>query len=745
MKRVWFFSTMAIISTIIFAQDYQISFAISGDNETVVDSVVVSNIEQGNMITILGNDVLHLIASTTGITDLNTTTDNVEVYPNPFSDRATIVFQNEKQGLVQLSLLDMSGKIVVQNSIYQSTGKTIVEVRGLPVGAFVIQIITETTTYSEVILSNYPPGNSPEIIFKGLGKEDAPSITTLKSSVIASEVVEMPYNAGETLSLTAYLCHLNTEIKIIPVTDGIISFDFHPNFFNGTVSSTETSQDSVHFNYENPFQGVELHNPTHLALIKKDSVVFNKKSTQFEEDPSQVYGLFELLDDSLQELSGVEGNQISFRGIRNIKQIDNTWMLYYGDDFFALDTYEKKIDYSYQVKVDTIFMTDTISLKTSSFKPYSNRGDSIWLSTDTLSYRDTLWVQVRYRHRDTIQTHIDTSHITKTKKFQILLLHTSTGNIYNIEATVNEGRVDKSEIFIIRDDVLYFQCSSQCIAKVDLNDLTFETIQLPYAIEPSWTVVEGNIFFFNYNQFPKAFCYKPGQGLITKSNIGFDPDIGSIWDYEQSPHVWIRGVQGDVRYSSGEIFNTSGIYSLFSLSLENDSMVFIPITIQTEFTTGDEIGQYFGSSIGDYCNKILKYRDERWFFNITDQIAWTYNSVTDSIEIFDYRGKVVDWEVLGNMEMVDGQRYHYSLYNNSVYRLDIEVPSINKLFDMFEMDIESFNIGTNSNFFVSGIRFSDLNNVTVEYDGATGAKLNEWVQENAPLETKIVYLTPITF
>jgi len=166
MKRAWLFYSLAILSTVILAQDYQCSFAITGDNETLVDSVVVRNIEQGNTITLMGNDVLHLIASTTGIADLNTTTSNVEVYPNPFSDRATIVFQNDNHGLVLLTLFDMAGKIVAQKRGFQSMGRTFAEVNGLAAGAYVIQIDTKTSNFSEIILSNCASGNNPEIIFK---------------------------------------------------------------------------------------------------------------------------------------------------------------------------------------------------------------------------------------------------------------------------------------------------------------------------------------------------------------------------------------------------------------------------------------------------------------------------------------------------------------------------------------------------------------------------------------------------
>jgi hypothetical protein len=236
MKKILFFSAMALFSTIISAQDYQISFAILGDNETQVDSVVVHNIAQGNMITVRGNDILNLLASTTGLTLLNTSKGRIKVYPNPFSDRATIEFQNDKQGVVQISLYDMAGKLIAKNRIFHSAGKTIADLRGVPVGAYVIQIDTETSIFSEVILSNVVSGKNPEIIFKGSGKNAAASSPILKSSSpilkssdTSGELIEMQYNAGDTLSLAAYLGNQISEVKIVPDASSTIRFDFPPN------------------------------------------------------------------------------------------------------------------------------------------------------------------------------------------------------------------------------------------------------------------------------------------------------------------------------------------------------------------------------------------------------------------------------------------------------------------------------------------------------------------------------------
>ena len=207
MRRAWLFSAIVLLSPVIVAQDYQISFAILDDNETIVDSVVVHNMKQGNIITLQGNDILHLVASTTGISNLNTLNGKVEVYPNPFSDRATIEFQNNKQGVVQLSLYDMAGKLVAQNRLFHSAGKTIAELRGVPAGAYVIQIDTETSIFSEVILSNDASRPNPEIIFKGSGNNAGASSPILKSSDIEAPVTTTSHRPSSAINCLNLLSH----------------------------------------------------------------------------------------------------------------------------------------------------------------------------------------------------------------------------------------------------------------------------------------------------------------------------------------------------------------------------------------------------------------------------------------------------------------------------------------------------------------------------------------------------------
>lgn len=237
MKKAWFFSAIVSLSTVIGAQDYQLSFEVSGGNVTTIDSVFVHNINQGHSITIRGNDILHLLASTTGISELCTPGNHLEIYPNPISDKATVIFQNNNQGPIKLSLLNLEGKVIARKSLFQSAGTSIAEVGGLPAGVYILQIETETSNFSELILSSSTSGNNPEIIFKGTGEKVVASDAILKSSTSTSELVEMQYNTGDTLSLTAYAGNLYSESVIVPVSSGTISLNFYPVLEDISVSA----------------------------------------------------------------------------------------------------------------------------------------------------------------------------------------------------------------------------------------------------------------------------------------------------------------------------------------------------------------------------------------------------------------------------------------------------------------------------------------------------------------------------
>jgi len=229
MKKAWFFSALVLLSNVIGAQDYHISFAVSGNGDTLPDSVVVHYVKQDHEITLQGDDTLHLLASSSGMSNLETQNKVLQVYPNPCAGRAHIVFHTALEGEVELSLYDLAGRSVARHRQFQPAGKTMVEVIGLSAGAYVLWIDTETSSLSEVLLSKEPSAGMPELHVTGSGvdAEQAPHVQ--KSADRTGKMVNMTYHEGDTLTFTAYLGSRSSDLTLVPVGSSTLSFEFQTN------------------------------------------------------------------------------------------------------------------------------------------------------------------------------------------------------------------------------------------------------------------------------------------------------------------------------------------------------------------------------------------------------------------------------------------------------------------------------------------------------------------------------------
>ena len=76
----------------------------------------------------------------------------------------------------------------------------------------------------------------------------------------------------------------------------IIESASRPELHEGSTSSTTSTSQTINQNFQNPFEGVDLHDPSAIALVstKNNSV---KKS--YQEDPVETtYNLYEVISDS---------------------------------------------------------------------------------------------------------------------------------------------------------------------------------------------------------------------------------------------------------------------------------------------------------------------------------------------------------------------------------------------------------------------------------------------------------------
>jgi hypothetical protein len=198
------------ISVQLSAQDYKIYFALLGSDE-VPDSVQVTNIGQNTNLTLKGDDVLHLV---------NT---SIHIYPNPIQQTTSVEFYNTKKGNVSISVIDIAGRKLVQNSRVLSEGNCVYKLSGLGMGTFIVNISTNNSRLSAKVISTGETSQQPTIEFLEVKKQ----ANSFKSrSLNNANIVEMQYNEGERLKFTAYLKSMTSVQENIPTSDKSITFEF---------------------------------------------------------------------------------------------------------------------------------------------------------------------------------------------------------------------------------------------------------------------------------------------------------------------------------------------------------------------------------------------------------------------------------------------------------------------------------------------------------------------------------------
>jgi uncharacterized protein (TIGR02145 family) len=223
-----FFSFFLIMipSSLILAQNYQISFAGTGSS-TNVDSVKVENLTQCTSKNLSGSDILHLV-STLSIDELNDITSNtMNIYPNPVNDFCLVDFEATEEGEATIGLYDISGKRISQVQESLTKGSHTYKLSGISKGVYFLKVESETYCYSAKIVS----------IFAGSGNTEIKHIETTSGTVITEEakdikneksLVSMQYNTGDLLKLTGKSGVFRTVNMLVPTNDQTVTFTFIP-------------------------------------------------------------------------------------------------------------------------------------------------------------------------------------------------------------------------------------------------------------------------------------------------------------------------------------------------------------------------------------------------------------------------------------------------------------------------------------------------------------------------------------
>jgi len=212
MKNCIVFILMVLTHYTLYAQDYKISFAGTGES-SIIDSIEVENINTGEIVAFPGNQVLQLREDKTGINNWNN--DNNEhllVYPNPSTENSIIEFTLPSSGKVHVAIFDLPGRKLASTSSEMNAGLHSFIIKGLGKGIYSIGVYTSKFSCTGKFLSNSPSGSKPEICYKSF-RELSIAPANLKS---AKADVVLQYKNGDRLKITGKSGIYKTVLTDVP-------------------------------------------------------------------------------------------------------------------------------------------------------------------------------------------------------------------------------------------------------------------------------------------------------------------------------------------------------------------------------------------------------------------------------------------------------------------------------------------------------------------------------------------------
>lgn len=203
------------------AQDFQISFAGTGES-TQVGTVTVENLTQGKRLTLNGTEILHLVATITGINPVPDNDSELRIYPNPTNGTSTINFYASNSGKVNTELFDITGKRVVTAQNIINKGIQAYQISNLQSGIYIIRITSQSYNFTGKLVSNGIANSEVKVNY--IGNVIIPD-TSMKLKSVNAEL-EMQYTEGDRLKITGTSGKCSTVITDVPTQSKSITFPF---------------------------------------------------------------------------------------------------------------------------------------------------------------------------------------------------------------------------------------------------------------------------------------------------------------------------------------------------------------------------------------------------------------------------------------------------------------------------------------------------------------------------------------
>lgn len=223
--------TVLLINAILAvqAQNYLIGFAGTGAS-THVDSVKIENLSQCTRLSIAGTDILNLNPAV-GMNESYHLQDRIFVFPNPSSGYCSIAFDAISYNCVDIGLLDISGKVVLQHKEFLPEGHHTFQLFGIPGGTYCLIIVSGSYKYSAKLVSNASVMGSPVIKKAGstnslTGPKAITENCETKKMRTYNSIIGMQFNAGDTLKLTGKSGNYRTVSMLFPNQSQTVKFNF---------------------------------------------------------------------------------------------------------------------------------------------------------------------------------------------------------------------------------------------------------------------------------------------------------------------------------------------------------------------------------------------------------------------------------------------------------------------------------------------------------------------------------------
>jgi uncharacterized protein (TIGR02145 family) len=231
MKNTTIIFLVMLATTCLQAQSYYIDFT-AGGTATTLDSVYVYNLTQDNSLILSGNDTLHLLGATDVFSHPDKE-DGIKVYPNPLNETGYIEFFSDVQETAEMSVFDMTGRMIFQTNHEIQRGLNIFEISGFSGGYYQLRIFAKGLQKTTGFVSMNTGVHNPQLRFQSHSFNESQLTSSAKNT---RNTVQMSYNTGDEMLYIGYAGLLSEDIVDIPTSSQTVNFLFSSSSCGGSLT-----------------------------------------------------------------------------------------------------------------------------------------------------------------------------------------------------------------------------------------------------------------------------------------------------------------------------------------------------------------------------------------------------------------------------------------------------------------------------------------------------------------------------